>query len=328
MLPLIRLTNLQPFVRQAKKRGADTDALLRSFFLHPNAINDPSIFVHAMVLYQIVESLAPLTGDNKFCGKVSIELFDNPWEQLEKAAQYANSLGDFITILINDMHSHSTASEITLTVSENSALIVQRRLMRIKTPLSQNDAASLSMWYSILMKSLASNWNPEKVKIAVAEPRALPEPMLRSQINRSEPQQFQVEFPVDWLSILLPKRIRGNTSNIDRLNSVKNPDLVPSMQLLVKPHIGEQWLTAYTLGKLFNTSKRTLERQFEYEGLSLGAVIDDLRIEEAKNKLQDSSKNISDVTNELGFSSPSNFSRSFRRNTGLSPGEFIKSLNY
>lgn len=49
-----------------------------------------------------------------------------------------------------------------------------------------------------------------------------------------------------------------------------------------------------------------------------------LRMIEAEKLLIDLEKEITDIAQDVGFSNPSNFSRSFKKFTGLSPSEYRK----
>lgn len=52
--------------------------------------------------------------------------------------------------------------------------------------------------------------------------------------------------------------------------------------------------------------------------------LNNLRMIEAEKLLIDLEKEITDISQDVGFSNPSNFSRSFKKFTGLSPSEYRK----
>lgn len=76
------------------------------------------------------------------------------------------------------------------------------------------------------------------------------------------------------------------------------------------------------LAELCNLSPRQLSRGFrESRGVSIGAYVEQSRIETAKRMLAQG-ETIKKVAHALGFASPSSFSFAFRRATGASPGRF------
>ncbi len=69
-------------------------------------------------------------------------------------------------------------------------------------------------------------------------------------------------------------------------------------------------------------SERSLRRQLSLSGSSYKTLIDEVRAARAKELLAISGLPISTIAYDLGFSDPSNFARSFKRWTALSPLEF------
>lgn len=59
-------------------------------------------------------------------------------------------------------------------------------------------------------------------------------------------------------------------------------------------------------------------------GKSFPDLVNGIRIREAKKLLQDPHLRISDVSEQIGFMDPAHFSRAFKRETGMSAGEYRK----
>ena len=72
------------------------------------------------------------------------------------------------------------------------------------------------------------------------------------------------------------------------------------------------------------TSARTLARRLAARGLTYREVIDDVRFKVARDLLQDTDEQISDIAQSVGFVDPAHFSRMFHRMGGLSPRQFRK----
>lgn len=77
-----------------------------------------------------------------------------------------------------------------------------------------------------------------------------------------------------------------------------------------------------------NISSKHLNRIFlRFEKMGLLAYIHANKIERAKKLLADKTKSQKQIAFELGFSNVQYFNRFFARNTGVTPGEFQKTLN-
>lgn len=69
-------------------------------------------------------------------------------------------------------------------------------------------------------------------------------------------------------------------------------------------------------------SERGLRRQLEQAGTSFRALVDEVRYTRARDMLLNTAKPISMLAYELGYDSPSNFARSFKRWSGMTPKAF------
>lgn len=82
----------------------------------------------------------------------------------------------------------------------------------------------------------------------------------------------------------------------------------------------------YTLDELareYNVSVSSLSHQFKkITGSSVMEYLMNCRIASAKKNLTDTNLSISEIVEICGFSDSSNFSRTFKRQTGMSPSEF------
>jgi len=74
-------------------------------------------------------------------------------------------------------------------------------------------------------------------------------------------------------------------------------------------------------------SKRTLQRKLKSEGQSFLPILTSVRIMLAKQFLKINELSITEITYQLGYSSPSTFARAFKKQTALSPAEFKEENN-
>lgn len=94
---------------------------------------------------------------------------------------------------------------------------------------------------------------------------------------------------------------------------------------LVLAHLPDSTLTVQKIARDLGCSADYLSRRFHEEcGVTLIHFLNEQRILMAKEALRDVSLNISEVGWGCGFSTPSYFTRVFRRHTGHSPGEYRK----
>lgn len=71
-----------------------------------------------------------------------------------------------------------------------------------------------------------------------------------------------------------------------------------------------------------NMSRRSLQRQLAEEHLTYSLLVDQVRFEVAVGLLQDPTLKLIEISLELGYEDPANFSRAFKRWAGISPSTF------
>jgi AraC-like DNA-binding protein len=69
-------------------------------------------------------------------------------------------------------------------------------------------------------------------------------------------------------------------------------------------------------------SERGLRRSLERSGTTFRELTNEIRHQRAREMLATTARPIKTIADELGFDTPSNFSRSFKRLTGTSPSAF------
>lgn len=94
---------------------------------------------------------------------------------------------------------------------------------------------------------------------------------------------------------------------------------------LVEENYTKNRQTSYYAKELGITPKRLNEILKERIGVTLNQFIANIIILEAKRRLVLLDKNVNDIAFELGFKEQAYFSRFFKKHTGLSPSEYIRS---
>lgn len=91
----------------------------------------------------------------------------------------------------------------------------------------------------------------------------------------------------------------------------------------VQQHLRDPELSADSIARALNCSRRHLYNAFAGEGESIAAFIQRLRLEACVRELQHgSARPITDIALSWGFGNPSHFSRVFRDHTGMTPTAF------
>lgn len=109
------------------------------------------------------------------------------------------------------------------------------------------------------------------------------------------------------------KRFKNEESTEEKVKSV----LLSSFQY--------QFPDIETVASKLNTSARTLQRQLTKEQTTFKTILQDTRFDLAKQMLKQNVLTISEIAYTLGYSDLGNFSRSFKKFTGVSPQDYRSS---
>lgn len=105
-----------------------------------------------------------------------------------------------------------------------------------------------------------------------------------------------------------------------------NEGLAPYVKSLLAKSIGEELPNASEVADFFNISVTTLHRRLSNEGFSFQSLKNESRMEAAIHYLNCPDISTAAISDLLSFENPSTFYRSFKKWTGLPPGEYRKQL--
>jgi signal transduction histidine kinase/ligand-binding sensor domain-containing protein/DNA-binding response OmpR family regulator len=125
----------------------------------------------------------------------------------------------------------------------------------------------------------------------------------------------------------LINRFKNSKELIFDVESIEDKDknLIQSIIDIVLAHIEDEKINADFIADRVNMSRSLVYRKIEaLTGQSVNEFIRNIRLKKSTQLLLNSSKNINEVAYAVGFSSPSYFTRSFIKQFGVSPKEFVK----
>lgn len=172
-----------------------------------------------------------------------------------------------------------------------------------------------------------SSWLSE-IWVPYAEPshyRRYQDRLPRFRFNQSSPQ---IRFPVTLLDIPIASAnpvtaqiaieqceqemaqlVRGETSLSEQASE------------LLQRHRGK-YPDLNTLAQILHMSERTLKRHLQAEGQSYQRLLDATRYKHACDLLRNATLSVDAVAQSLGYQDPANFTRAFRKWSGLSPRDW------
>jgi two-component system response regulator YesN len=173
-----------------------------------------------------------------------------------------------------------------------------------------------------------SGWEIEIIKANLSEVMIFCLESLAKRMDDSELQKYRS----DILSVILSKEtLRDALSELENIfqnialtyqQSFESENIVQKIIRYTKENY-EKELTMTDIAEKFNYSHSYLGKKFRTEtGMSYHIYLDQIRIEEAKSLLSDSSLYIYEISERVGYSSSDYFHKKFKENIGLSPNQY------
>ena len=125
--------------------------------------------------------------------------------------------------------------------------------------------------------------------------------------------------------LVILARSAGHNNLIASVKPQKTWSVIDKAVRYIQEHYMDPELDNDTLSKAVELTPNYLSKVFtDHLGLSVHRYVTQLRIDKAKRLMAQSSKNLTQIAFEVGFSSIHTFSKIFKRVEGISPSEFIE----
>jgi AraC-like DNA-binding protein len=321
-LPLIRLSLTVPFVEALRARGIDVTQALGLQSLSIDDVYSTDTFLPAQVIYSLLEDLAEAADDPYLAVTVGESLELGSWPVFAEASAVAASLGDFFNRFVIAAGQHATSVSWELKTDGSHALFRSRRVFEPTMVPAQADAFYAGLFVNIFRRASGIEWVPRQVAVTVCDLSTVPRQYQGLMLLQGDSGGPSIRFPIHWLILPFENEQHPKTEQAPWAHPPRA--LISSIRESLLPYADRPDLTVAQAASICGHSERNLRRWLQAAGTSLSREIAQLRREKACQLLSTSTGSIADVAGLLGFSSPSVFSRWFKKQTGTGPREYRK----
>lgn len=323
-IPLVRLSLIQPFVRELDRRGLMTESILAENGLVRQTVLDSSVFVPPIVIHRFLESTARAADDPYLAVFVGEALDWTGWPPMVEAASKARNLVGFLVRFIRAASNEASSALHELDIKSEFSVFREVRTTEQEIAPSQNDAFTAAYMLSLLQRAAGPIWDPEQVRLTVCDVDVLPKRYKGLHILCGDRQGIRVRFPTAWLIEPFNReafmRFNGDEDEMRDLPI----QLLDVLRHVIVPHLNEPELGVAIVAKKVGTSPQTLQRKLRTNGTTLTAVVRELKKEKAIKDLLHTDNSIGKIASALGFDNATSFTRAFKSWTGVPPREYRK----
>jgi AraC-like DNA-binding protein len=323
-LPLSRLKLFSPVMHALEDIGIDPNKILEPQGLTVEGVDNPGLFVHAGVMFGLVEAAGAAASIRGFCTAVGENLDLSSWFQNTNFVNDASTTGDLMTRFTSAVSQETTSTYYRLLIEGDRACFSQHRVIVPPFVPAHTDALQIGLWVKILHRALGDGWIASQVVATVSDPAALPEDFHGIKAIKGGRQGFSISFPASWLTATFDRKMFNRcSSNIGRSTLVPS-NLVASVRLVLRPHLARQDLNAKRAAELCGFRPSILKRKLAAHHTSIFQELDTMKKEVAIDALLQADRSIGEIAASVGYADPTAFSRAFKRWTGDSPRAYRK----
>jgi AraC-like DNA-binding protein len=190
--------------------------------------------------------------------------------------------------------------------------------------IDQVGDGAIAVYYNILGELCGTDWKPTEAWFAHRRPADITpfREFFRVPL-RFDAEQFALVFPAVLLNHRLPEvdaqLRRLLQSEIDVLEGRHQDDFPQQVRSVLRTALLTGHLKADHVAGLFGMHSRTLHRRLSECGTGFQQLVDESRFAFAQQLLQDSSMDLGEVSELLGYAAPGVFTRAFQRWSGTTP---------
>jgi AraC-like DNA-binding protein len=325
-VPLVRVNAISPFFRFFKQIGSPVDRLIAQSKLSVQALEDPEALILLYSAFDFFE-LGMRTEGVSLLG-----VYVGQQTQISDLGLFGVLLHQSLTLYdllktIERLLSSFSSGERFWMVEEGDRVWIHNTF-----DLPSNWAAHQGRFYSLLLYLKAvqlvtgSEWHPLEIHLETNRLKELGQiqEFANTRLLFNQPSSA-IALQKSLLSLPLKQSIQASLSPQDYqlwLTSAPASNFTGSLQQIIQILLQRGYPEVEQVAEMSGISVRSLQRRLATENVSYSRLVDKVRFDMAIALLHQPNLPITDIAYELGYNDAANFTRAFKRWTGVSPREF------
>lgn len=289
-------------------------------------IEERSCFVPQKSVVKFVDAAARAAGDTNLGVLFVPDMNVANYGAFGRYVLGADTLGQAIDRAIAALPYHSTYDTLSATAHADEVRFTYKFALAGAPGYHVVACAAAGELMSVVKAYLSQYWRPSRVELDIEKP---------SQSSLYEDVfQCPVLFNAPAVSVVLSRHSMAaaciqaarpliTIEDVARDQSGGAPkkmlDVIQE-QIRVHLHMGD--VSIDKVAQSMDISVRTLQRELHFAGTEFRSLTGMMRIKRATELLQERGLSLTLISEDLGYASPTGFSRAFRNVTGLSPREY------
>lgn len=242
----------------------------------------------------------------------------------------ADTLGQAIERAIAALPYHSTYDELNVRTQADEVWFTYKFALAGTAGYSIVACAAAGELISVVKAYLSAHWRPLRVELDIEKPSqsSLYEDVFRCPVQFNSPA-VSVVLSRHSITATCTRAVRPivTLQDVARDQSGGAPqNMLNVIQEQIRVHLHNGDVSIEKVAHSMDISVRTLQRELRCAGAEFRSLTGMIRFKRATELLQKRELSLTDISEDLGYASPTGFSRAFRNSTGLSPRKYRTKL--
>lgn len=325
-IPLVRASVILPFIKFLDQLGAPTERFLQKAHLPISILENPENLAPVNLAFAFAELAARSEGINNLGLLVGQQTHLSHLGGFGVVVSQALTLHDLLGKLMQLLNTLVTSDKIGFTEDGDYLWLHHQYTVPRHIQTYQGQCFSILVYLNVIRLGAPPCWQPDQLHLQSGKNSAFLELdcFSNTSIYFNQPTNA-FRFPKAFLS----KPIAPSTSPCIPVNSeatlkltAPSDNFTDALHQLIRLLLPGGYPTLTIAAEASGLSIRTFQRRLEAANLTYSQLVEQVRFEQATYLLQDPTNPLIDIAFDLGFTDPANFSRAFKRWTGVSPRQF------
>lgn len=302
-------------VQIAKRSGIDLDLIQGQHCFLPQA---------AVVV--LIDTAARVAGEANFGLLLAPHMSARNYGVWGQYVLAESTLGGAIERCISALGYHSSGDLMSLRVAGDTARFSYRLALAGHDRYPQSAGVVAGDLWGLCQMYLPADWLPVQIELDCARPRSTApyEDLFRCPVLFGAPAVTVVIRRHHLAACPAPVRAGPvlTLEDVARDIPAAPQDVLSVISEQIRRQILSGSVSIDLVARAMDTSIRSLQRELSREGTDFRSMTNALRVARARELLRGTEASITNIAADIGYSSLSNFTRAFRKSSGISPRQF------
>ena len=313
---------LHPVIGYLERNGVSVERYLDEAGIHPGLVQNESVPIPVQLIFRFIQLVCSAERIADIGLLVGRETSASVLGGFGSELLHSNTVLDYLQKGCKLISSNATGDSYWLLEEEGALRFCSFSAGLTEADRVQNYLYILLITINTIRQALGEPWCPEEIVIpgitsatATKLSVILPDTYV---LAAGDFASFLIRS--ELLDRPMPRVKQGKKDQLTAASPLTIPtDFRAGMARLVEHLIIAGQADIGTAAEIVGLNTRTLQRRLAETGTSFTRLVADTRVAIAVRWIGEGKKSTSEIARLLGYRDPANFSRAFRRTTGLSP---------